>query len=367
MDNCPIALGGGRDTLYQWDTGQTVVVDPAYDVTTVEVCRFGAAIAATAQRLPSGEYKIPDVILTTSDGVEVFAVLRKSSDEAYTRQRFAFDVLPRPRPDDYVDPEDWPRWHWLDERIDALTEVVGTKTEKVELQLNGGKIYRGDDEINFAQLVELLKQTPDFVYLLSGGWVYLPSYVQDTGTVQYVRFGSTIISAMIAKSSAVYIESVDGETIRGISVTTVNSENASNKVEMITEGIVDSTVLYPSIKAMVDYVAEHAPRTEIDTTLTIEGAAADAKAVGDRIEGINNDINDINEQAVFTHEQDLTDEQMAQARSNIEVPSYTEFEELGQTVTAVSRELGTVAGRLGGLTFSVDADGILNVTYEEVT
>lgn len=338
-NNCPIRLGNNREILYQYDTGQTVVVSDGYEVSAIEIGRVGGLATTTAQLLPSGEYQIPDALLTSAHGIVVYAVIRRGTEESYTRQAVEFDVLPRPLPDDYVPPKDWPRWHWLDERIDALTSVVDTKTEKVELQLISGKIRRGEDELNFRQLVELLKHTPDFVYLLSGGWVYLPSFVQDTGTVQYVRFGSTIISAMVAKSSAVYIESVDGETIRGISVTTVNSENANNKAETVTEGTVGSTTLYPSIKAMVDYVAEHAPRVEVDPTLSIEGDAADAATVGGKLEGIGNDIKGINEQAVFTYAQSLTDEQKTQARSNIEAPSETAFEELEKAVTEVNRSV----------------------------
>lgn len=148
----------------------------------------------------------------------------------------------------------------LNKPISTATQTaLDKKTEKIELIYDGEKITRDAEELNFAQLLTLLKQTPDFVYLLHNGWVHLCKYIQDVpqeGVLRYIRFSSDFITnnnTTNSKNSLVYIESIDGIEITKISTSIVNNENTTYKASLVTEINKESTSYYPSIKALTAY------------------------------------------------------------------------------------------------------------------
>ena len=126
---------------------------------------------------------------------------------------------------------------------------------------------------------------------------------------------------------------------------------------------------------------------ELDAALTEANQRIDGVITlhNDDVDEIRDDLYPVVNSAVRVTAQTFTEAQKAQARSNIGAVSADDVADLvtidatltqsgeaadaaatGFAVVAISESVSDVAARIGGLSFSVDADGILNVTYEEV-
>lgn len=109
-----------------------------------------------------------------------------------------------------------------------------------------------------------------------------------------------------------------------------------------------------------------------------------AQGVAEVQDAVNDAITDAMSNAVQIVPQKLTEAEKAKARGNIGAISAQEVAELvpvdatltkagqaadaattGFAIVSLSESVGDVAARIGGLSFSVDADGVLNVSYDE--
>lgn len=97
-----IELLDGRSKLYQWDTDRYVVVDTACTQVHFRVSLAQPAIPAEVEER-DGKYvaPIPPELLQDTKDVVVYA-FSGSPDCGYTREEKVFEVVPKPKPADYV-------------------------------------------------------------------------------------------------------------------------------------------------------------------------------------------------------------------------------------------------------------------------
>lgn len=112
-----IKLSDGRESLWQWDTGRYVSVDTA--AREIHFSREGARSSHTVQ-IEDGKAKIPDHMLVTA-GKLIAYVVEEDENGEMTVFKQLFDVLRRPKPEDYIYTEqEIKRWEQLEQRVDAL-------------------------------------------------------------------------------------------------------------------------------------------------------------------------------------------------------------------------------------------------------
>lgn len=178
---------------------------------------------------------------------------------------------------DAFDVQAGPNGERLDEVLDNIEEHMGpgfeieelpgieipdmndlnNKASKVRIDYYGNNVFKmGDKALNFEDIYKYHMVKPDFTFIVYSNRAYLCSFVNfPTTGMKEMRFESVINSDNRTKVSSIYIVSNDGVTIANTTVTDVNSENSSNKVNAITDANKASTTYYPSIKAVVDYIA----------------------------------------------------------------------------------------------------------------
>lgn len=122
-----IKLSDGRANLWQWDTGRHVSVDTA--AREIHFSREGARSSHTVQ-IEDGKAKIPDHMLVTA-GKLIAYVVEEDENGEMTVFKQLFDVLRRPKPEDYIYTEqEIKRWEQLEQRVDALEkEGIGDHTK----------------------------------------------------------------------------------------------------------------------------------------------------------------------------------------------------------------------------------------------
>lgn len=201
--------------------------------------------------LKEGEFNImPAAVYKTTQTVMI-TVANTRNNETLISQPFWYRVLGSTNGGNVLpdDPETWQAY--IDE---YLGDKLDKKTEKVQIDYTGGVFKVGDKVLNFADIYDYLKTSPDFVYVLYGMRAHLCTYINDGGTLKEIRFASPILSDGVLKMSSIYITSTDATTIAGVSVTNINCENTSNKVNAITDANKNSSTFYPTVKATNDAI-----------------------------------------------------------------------------------------------------------------
>lgn len=133
-----IHVDGG--TLYQWDTGRRLYIDPRPGETVDEV-HYSYSKSPDAlnvyPEIVDGVITadIPNVILQTS-GAFIAYVVMTTEDGSRTTHSCGFSVMARPKPDDYVHvEEDVLRYETLVKRLDDI-EANGVPDEQVKAQVD---------------------------------------------------------------------------------------------------------------------------------------------------------------------------------------------------------------------------------------
>lgn len=110
----------GKRQLWQWDTGVQLML---FDIGTANEVHFATPDGVIRRDIVNNMCNIPDVVLQRA-GTMVCYVFNREPYEGDTRHEFHFDVLPRPKPADYIDPPD--EADYLDQLYDRLKdEIVG--------------------------------------------------------------------------------------------------------------------------------------------------------------------------------------------------------------------------------------------------
>ena len=131
-----ILIDGPDQILYQWDLGQRLILEG-----------IGTGIRVDFGRCHSGEapcnytyedngktfVDIPDASLQQPGQLMVYFVT-ELKDRAETFFSWPLTVLHRPRPADYVEPEQIKTWSALEKRIDALEKGGTGLSVKAEIK-----------------------------------------------------------------------------------------------------------------------------------------------------------------------------------------------------------------------------------------
>lgn len=141
---------------------------------------------------------------------------------------------------------------------DALDKGVAAYDSmgQIELVYNGTDIRFNNEVVNFQQIVDYITTDTRFCYMVYNNRVLLTSDMQLTGGTRYVFFETSTTDSGLSKNAVVKVYSADGTTISSISHSTIANENFSNKVSTIADNDKNSTVHYPSNKAVTEITDE---------------------------------------------------------------------------------------------------------------
>lgn len=117
-----ILIDGPDQAFYQWDKGQRLLLHGVEAGTRVDFARCGQNKAASVYAYSEGGAvycDVPDALLMEPDHVHGYVYL-VDGNRGETAREFMLPVLRRPKPEDYVEPEDVLIWHDLQQQIDEL-------------------------------------------------------------------------------------------------------------------------------------------------------------------------------------------------------------------------------------------------------
>lgn len=117
-----IVIDGPDQILYQWDKGQRLLLHGAESGTRVDfvLCGQNKAVSKYAYSEAGAVFcDIPDSLLMDPNHLHGY-VYEIDGDRGETVREFIIPVIRRPMPEDYVEPEEVPTWHELQQQIDEL-------------------------------------------------------------------------------------------------------------------------------------------------------------------------------------------------------------------------------------------------------
>ena len=117
-----IKIKDGRDSLWQWDTGRSVIVEENCDTIHFSNMQHGKAIPSLVEK---GEAKIPDELLQSGAPLYCYAFVG-SIENGYTEYSQQIAVEKKPKPTDYVfTPTQYITIEQLDKRVESLEKQGG--------------------------------------------------------------------------------------------------------------------------------------------------------------------------------------------------------------------------------------------------
>lgn len=152
-----IYIDGPDQILYQWDRGQRVILRGTPDGARVDFALCGSDKAVTKDIYEDSGVlfcDIPDTLLMESGQLHGY-IYKEDDERGETFFSFVYQIIPRTKPDDYVEPEEVLLWHELDARIKELEqngvseEQIGAAVEKYleDHPIEGGIIFETDDTL----------------------------------------------------------------------------------------------------------------------------------------------------------------------------------------------------------------------------
>lgn len=152
-----IYIDGPDQILYQWDRGQRVILRGTPDGARVDFALCGSDKAVTKDIYEDSGVlfcDIPDTLLMESGQLHGY-IYKEDDERGETVFSFVYQIIPHPKPDDYVEPEEVLLWHELDARIKELEqngvseEQIGAAVEKYleDHPIEGGIIFETDDTL----------------------------------------------------------------------------------------------------------------------------------------------------------------------------------------------------------------------------
>ena len=282
-----LELNDGRSELWQWDTGRTLIVD--FDCSQVHFSNkvFGRSIDVN---VADGVAIIPDVLLQTDNDLNVWA-FSGTAENGYTKISKTFKVNRRNKPADYVfTPADQTTLEQIQEKIDYLESIqdpdaiknavndyleqnpveapvqsVNGKTGAVKLNaIDVGAISRDDLQEATNKVLAQAKESGEF-----DGADGAPGPQGPHGET-----GPKGDTGPEGEAGGYYTPAVtqpDANTMR---------LSFSPSKEGMT-AVAETDITLPS---------GGSSSVAVDSTLTVSGQAADAKAVGDAINRVNSAI-----------------------------------------------------------------------------
>lgn len=164
-----LRIKGGRSFFYQWDSGQTVVVEHEGTIHEVQFAHKGDenALTAIAKSIENGvEANVPNILLRSAEDIFAYLVFR-DEDGTETRKAVRIPVLARPKPEIYVYTEtEVLNYAYLDERLkelegEGLANAVADYLEKNPPQAGATKEEAEQIEQNKADIEQLAQEKLD--------------------------------------------------------------------------------------------------------------------------------------------------------------------------------------------------------------
>ena len=261
-----LELNDGRSELWQWDTGRTLDVDA--DCTQVHFSNnvFGRSIDVD---VVGGVAIIPDILLQTDKDLNVWA-FSGTAENGYTKISKTFKVNRRNKPADYVfTPPDQTTLEQIQEKIDYLESIQDPDAIK--------------NAVN-----DYLEQNPVEapVQSVNGKTGAVKLNAIDVGAISQDNLQDATDKALAqAKASGEFdgAPGADGGYYTP-SVTQPDANTMRMSFSPSKEGMTAVSETYITLPS------GGSGSVAIDSTLTVSGQAADAKAVGDAINRVNSAI-----------------------------------------------------------------------------
>lgn len=118
-----LRIKGGRSCFYQWDSGQTVIVEHEGTIHEVHFAHKDdeRSLTVITKEIENGvEANVPNILLQSSEDIFAYLVFR-DEDGTETRKSVRIPVLSRPKPETYVYTEsEVLNYAYLDERLKEL-------------------------------------------------------------------------------------------------------------------------------------------------------------------------------------------------------------------------------------------------------
>ena len=261
-----LTLNDGRDELWQWDTGRTLDVDA--DCTQVHFSNnvFGRSIDVD---VVGGVAIIPDILLQTDKDLNVWA-FSGTAENGYTKISKTFKVNRRNKPADYVfTPPDQTTLEQIQEKIDYLESIQDPDAIK--------------NAVN-----DYLEQNPVKapVQSVNGKTGAVKLNAIDVGAISQDNLQDATNEALAQAKASGEFDGADGADggYYTPSVTQPDANTMRMSFSPSKEGMTAVSETYITLPS------GGSGSVAIDSTLTVSGQAADAKAVGDAINRVNSAI-----------------------------------------------------------------------------
>lgn len=279
-------FSGGEKTvttepLYQWDTGQKLALSglPATS-TDIQVHFANAAMAqaivkatATENNLPTCD--IPNEFLQYGSAAKARAWVfyRASNTEGYTVRTVLIPVTPRKRPNDYVSPTDPDSKGIVEQAIELLenyeTDIAGKEDVSNKKTTLTGNESSNDFYPTTKAVADALstKAPASTAYTFDGTTtnvvynaanpktIYLNAYINGKNAFVLTTADNYYQIALCYDGSEYTRQLTSGSSTTYNPWLVVKNENTNNKKSEINDSNRTSTEFYPSIKAVVDYLA----------------------------------------------------------------------------------------------------------------
>lgn len=206
-----IKIDGADQHLFQWDKGQRLIIYDVDDTYCAEFAFFGDKKCTPSDIYDDGGVSycdIPDGVLTRCG--QLICYLRKINEDKEETVKYAkFSVKPRPRPDDYVDPDEILVWHDLENRIKAIEEIDLSTFATEEYVDN--KVSEIDFDKHYAGSLVYISEDGSLIPLLLGSGLKIIDGVISLNIVS----GSTdkIIEAVVDSDGIFRVYNAGSEVI----------------------------------------------------------------------------------------------------------------------------------------------------------
>lgn len=254
-----LTLNDGRAELWQWDTGRTLTVDNDCSQVHFSNKVFGRSIDVDVD---DGVAIIPDILLQTENDLNVWAFVG-TAENGYTKISKTFKVNRRNKPADYVfTPPDQTSLKEIKERVDYL-----------ESMQDPGAIKNAVEDYLERNPVEAPVQS------VNGHTGQVNLTANDVGAISQDNLQDATDKALAQAKASGEFDGADGSdggyytpTVTKPDENTMRLSFSPSKEGM--PAVAETDITLPS---------GGSGSVAVDSTLTISGQAADAKAVGDAL------------------------------------------------------------------------------------
>ena len=254
-----LTLNDGRSELWQWDTGRTLTVDADCSQVHFSNKVFGRSIDVD---VVDGVAVIPDILLQTDKDLNVWA-FSGTAENGYTKISKTFKVNRRNKPADYVfTPADQTTLEQIQEKIDYLESIQDPDAIK-----NAVNDYLDQNPV----------EAP--VQSVNGHTGAVKLTAKDVGAISQDNLQDATNEALAQAKASGEFDGADGAdggyytpSVMQPDANTMRLSFSPSKEGM--PAVAETYITLPS---------GGSGSVAVDSTLTVSGQAADAKAVGDAL------------------------------------------------------------------------------------